>query len=116
MLEDQIREDRESGDEFKIRFVSFVLGMLLCPTMKLFVRRSFLHILKDTAMIKKMNWAELVWSHLVHNIEEFKSNKQSGLSGCILFLMVMTFNLYVKLLFSIKGYHVLITFHSKLYL
>ena len=41
MLEDQIREDREGGDEFKIHFVLFVLGALLCPTMKLFVRRFF---------------------------------------------------------------------------
>ena len=79
MLEDQIREDREGGDEFKIRFVLFVLGALLCPTMILFVRRYFLHILEDTVAIKKMNWAELVWSYLVHDIEEFKNNKQSGL-------------------------------------
>ena len=55
MLEDQIREDREGGDEFKICFVLFVLGALLCPTMKLFVRRYFLHILEDTVAIKKMN-------------------------------------------------------------
>ena len=74
MLEDQIREDREGGDEFKICFVLFVLGALLCPTMKLFVRRYFPHILEDTVTIKKMNWVELVLSYLVHDIEEFKSN------------------------------------------
>ena len=78
--------------------------------------RYYARQLEDTVAIKKMNWAELIWSYLVHGIEDFKSNKQSGLSGCILFFMVMTFNLYVKLLFSIKGYHVLITFRSKLYL
>ena len=60
MLEYQIREDRESGDGFKIHFILFVLGVLLCPTMKLFVRCSFLHILEDIVAIKKMNWAELV--------------------------------------------------------
>ena len=116
ILEDQIREDREGVGEFKIHFILFVLDALLCPTMKLVVRRSFLYILEDTAAIKKMNWAELLWSYLVHDIEEFKSNKQNGLSSCILFLIVMTFNLYVKLLFSIEGYHVQITFRSKLYL
>ena len=43
MLENQIREDKECGNDFKVHFVLFVLGALLCPTMKLFVKRSFLH-------------------------------------------------------------------------
>ena len=31
MLENQIREDREGGNNFKVRFVLFVLSALLCP-------------------------------------------------------------------------------------
>ena len=42
MLENQIREDKEGGNDFKVRFVLFMLGALLCPTMKFFVKRSFL--------------------------------------------------------------------------
>ena len=43
MLENQIREDKEGRNDFKVCFVLFVLGALLCLTMKLFVKRSFLH-------------------------------------------------------------------------
>ena len=31
MFENQIREDREGENDFKVRFVLFVLGALLCP-------------------------------------------------------------------------------------
>ncbi|RVW58872.1 hypothetical protein CK203_108327 [Vitis vinifera] len=34
-----------------------------------------------------MNWAEFVLSYLVHGIEEFKKKQQSGVCGCLLFLM-----------------------------
>eukprot|EP00261_Vitis_vinifera_P032593 XP_019073836.1 PREDICTED: uncharacterized protein LOC104878272 [Vitis vinifera] len=88
MLENQIREDKEGGNDFKVRFVLFVLGALLCPTMKLFVKRSFLHLVKDINSIKKMNWAEFVLSYLMHGIEEFKMKQQSGVCGCLLFLML----------------------------
>ena len=65
MLEKQIRDD-------KFCFILFVLSSLLCPTMKLFVKRSFLHIVEDIDSIKKMNWAEFALSDLVHRIEECK--------------------------------------------
>ena len=83
MLENQIRDD-------KFCFILFVLSALLCPTMKLFVKRSFLNLVEDIDSIKKMNWAEFVLSYLVHKIEEFKRKQQSGVSGCLLFFMVMS--------------------------
>lgn len=92
MLENQIRQEKECGDEFKIRFVLFVLGALLCPTMKVSVKPSFLHLLEDTASIKKINWAQIVFFFLVRGINEFKSKKRSsGISGCLFFLMVIHF-------------------------
>ena len=90
MLENQIREDKERGTDFKVHFVLFVLGALLCPTMKFFVKRSFLHLVEDIDSIKKMNWVEFVLSFLVHGIEEFKMKQESGVCGCLLFLMVMS--------------------------
>ena len=90
MLENQIREDKEGGNNFKVHFVLFVLGALLCPTMKLFMKRSFLHLVEDIDSIKKMNWAQFVLSYLVHGTEKFKRKQQSGVSGCLLFLMVMS--------------------------
>ena len=90
MLENQIREDKEGRNDLKVCFVLFVLGALLCPTMKLFVKRSFLHLVEDIDSIKKMNWAEFVFSYLMHGIEEFKRKQQSGVSGYLFFVMVMS--------------------------
>ena len=55
MLENQIRNDKEGGNNFKVHFVLFVLGALLCPTMKPFMKHSFLHLVEDIDSIKKMN-------------------------------------------------------------
>ena len=90
MLENQIREDKEGGNNFKVCFVLFVLGALLCLTMKLFVKHFFLHLVEDIDSIKKMNWAKFVLSYLMHGIEEFKMKQKSGVCGCLLFLMVMS--------------------------
>ncbi|KAL6348671.1 hypothetical protein AAG906_019370 [Vitis piasezkii] len=98
MLENQIREDKEGGNDFKVRFVLFVLGALLCPTMKLFVNRSFLHLVEDIDSIKKMNWAEFVLSYLVHGIEEFKKKQQSGVCGCLFI------RCYLPTTFSVSSY------------
>ena len=90
MLENQIRKHKQGGNNFKVCFVLFVLGALLCPAMKLFVKRFFLYLVEDIDSIKKMNLVEFVLSYLVHEIEEFKRKQQSGVSGCLLFFMVMS--------------------------
>ena len=92
MLENQIQQEKDCGDEFKICFVLFALGALLCPTMKVSVKPSFLHLFQDTASIKKINWAQIVFFFLVRGINDFKSKKRSsGISGCLFFLMVIHF-------------------------
>ena len=46
MLEKQIKEDIDNGDEFKVHFVLFMLGALSYPIMKVYVKHFFLHILE----------------------------------------------------------------------
>ena len=67
-----------------------MLGALLYLIMKHFVKRSFLHLMENIDSIKKMNWAEFVFSYLMHGIEEFKRKQQSGVSGYLFFVMVMS--------------------------
>ena len=67
------------------------VGVLLCPIMKLVAKRSFLYILEDITSINKMNWDELVFAFLVHDIKEF--NKQSGVFNC-LYLYIIFFSNY----------------------
>ena len=49
MLENQIREDKEGGNVFKVRFVLFVLGALLCPIMS-FLWNVLFYILWKTSI------------------------------------------------------------------
>ena len=86
MLENQISENKEGENDFKVCFVLFVLDALLCPTMKFFVKHSFLHLVEDIDSIKKMNWVEFVSSYFVHETKELKRKKQSGFCDCLLFL------------------------------
>ena len=82
-----------------------MLGVLLCLTMKIFIKRSFSHILENTGSIKKINLVELVLSYLMNEIEDFKTNKQSDIFGYLLFFMVMSLYiiyLMVNLEFVIK--------------
>ncbi|RVW21390.1 hypothetical protein CK203_106921 [Vitis vinifera] len=51
--------------------------------------------------IKKMNWAEFVLSYLVHGIEEFKKKQQSGVCGCLLFLMRNSYRYILDLLLGL---------------
>ena len=90
VLENQISENKEGENDFKVCFVLFVLDALLCPTMKFFVKHSFLHLVEDIDSIKKMNWAEFVSSYFVHEIKELKRKKQSGFCDCLLFFMVIS--------------------------
>ncbi|KAL6320754.1 hypothetical protein AAG906_008754 [Vitis piasezkii] len=46
--------------------------------MKLFVNRSFLHLVEDIDSIKKMNWAEFVLSYLVHGLKSLRRNNKVG--------------------------------------
>ena len=75
--------------------------------------------MEDTSQIKKINWVELVLSYLVHRIEKFKTRKQSGICGCLLFFMVISLYiiyLIVNLEFVIKKLGKLTICPSKLYL
>lgn len=75
MLENQIKEDIDGGNDFKVCFVLFVLSALLYPIMKLFVKCFLQNLLEDMASINKMNWTKLVLSYLVHKIQKFNTNK-----------------------------------------
>ena len=107
VLKNQIKEDREGGNDFKVHFVLFVLGALLCLTMQLFIKRSFLYLMEDIDSIKKMNWAKFMLFYLVHWIEEFKKKQQSGVCSCLLFFMVMSLYIIyivVNFEFSMKDF------------
>ena len=83
ILENQIKEDIDYESNFEVRFVLFILGVLLCLIIKLVVQHSFLHTLENTASINKMNYGELIFSFSL-----CITSKSSTLTNKVMFLIV----------------------------
>ncbi|KAK1571204.1 hypothetical protein Q3G72_013330 [Acer saccharum] len=79
---------RSADDEFKITFMLFVIGTILCPQGGIYVSSSYLHVLKDVTVIHTMNWASWCFKLLIDEIKQFKSLGHRGVTGCVLFLQI----------------------------
>ncbi|KAL4606259.1 hypothetical protein ACB092_09G089200 [Castanea dentata] len=89
LLEGKLKEMKTLGKEFVGCFVLFVLGTLLCPTPKPYIKRSFISILLNIDEFKSLNWAKLVLDFLIRGVRKYKEKNRVGVSGCLLFLMVI---------------------------
>ncbi|XP_076920319.1 uncharacterized protein LOC143581412 isoform X1 [Bidens hawaiensis] len=78
----------EAGDDFKRAFLLYVLGTLLCPTARLDVSPSFLHLLTDMDSIHEYNWAKFLLDRLVREVSRYRQGKQRAVGGCLLFLQI----------------------------
>ncbi|MFS7890453.1 putative protein-serine/threonine phosphatase [Helianthus anomalus] len=78
----------EAGDDFKRAFLLYVLGTLLCPTARLDVSPSFLHLLTDMDSIHEYNWAKFLLDRLVREVSRYRQGKQRAVGGCLLFLQL----------------------------
>ncbi|XP_059643330.1 uncharacterized protein LOC132285181 [Cornus florida] len=78
----------EAGDDFKRSFVLYALGTLLCPTARLDVSPSFLHVLTNIDVIHQYNWGKFLLDRLVREVSRFRQGKQRAVGGCLLFLQL----------------------------
>ncbi|KAK9054194.1 hypothetical protein SSX86_025272 [Deinandra increscens subsp. villosa] len=78
----------EAGDDFKRAFLLYILGTLLCPTARLDVSPSFLHLLTDMDSIHEYNWAKFLLDRLVREVSRYRQGKQRAVGGCLLFLQI----------------------------
>ena len=88
LLKGKLKEMKTSGKEFVGCFLLFVLGTLLCPTPKPYIKRSFISILLNIDEFKNLNWAKLVLDFLIRGVRKYKEKNRVGVNGCLLFLMV----------------------------
>ena len=77
------------GNEFVGYYLLFVLGTLLCPTTKPYVKWSFISILHNIEEIKNLNWAKFVLDFLNQGVSKYKDKNHVSINGCVLFLMVI---------------------------
>ncbi|OMO88198.1 Peptidase C48, SUMO/Sentrin/Ubl1 [Corchorus olitorius] len=90
-LEEEIQKMEEGNDEFKVKFVLYAIGKILCPTMRIDIPQSYLFSIRDVTKLKDVNWGKVLYDHLLNGIEGFHSHKQGCCSGFILFLIVFFF-------------------------
>ncbi|KAK2661585.1 hypothetical protein Ddye_000159 [Dipteronia dyeriana] len=86
VLKEKMKILRFADDEFKITFMLFVIGAVLCSQGGIYVSSSYLHVLKNVTVIHTMNWAGWCFKLLINGIKQFKSLGQGGVTGCVLFL------------------------------
>ena len=54
LLEDELNKMETSGNEFVSYFLLFIVGTLLCPTTKSYIKRSFFFFKKFAVMLKRL--------------------------------------------------------------
>ncbi|KAL7234430.1 hypothetical protein ACSBR1_017933 [Camellia fascicularis] len=89
-LKSYLIETKDARTEFKRKFVLYIIGALLCPTMKAGVHQSFIEMVKNVESISQFNWAKHTLDFLVDRIDIAKVKEQSDVCGCLLLLKVPT--------------------------
>ena len=89
LLEDELNKIETSGNEFVSYFLLFIVGTLLCPTTKSYVKRSFVLICRNVEEIRNLNWAKFVLDYLIQGVRKHKDNNLVAVDGCVLLLMVI---------------------------
>lgn len=78
----------DTGDEFKRKFVLYVLGAFLCPTTMPALSLSFIHAVKDVKGMGFCNWAKLTLEFLVHGVRKYRNKGHREATGCIFRLVL----------------------------
>ncbi|KAI8542608.1 hypothetical protein RHMOL_Rhmol08G0150700 [Rhododendron molle] len=87
-LKDYLKETKSVGDDFKMKFVLYVLGAFLYPTTKPVLKKSYLHAVKNVEAMKECNWAKLTLDFLTSSIRKCKQKGHLRANGCLLLLVV----------------------------
>ncbi|KAM5548716.1 hypothetical protein ABKV19_000233 [Rosa sericea] len=91
----RLRQTNIVDDTFRVGFVLFLLGTLLCPS-SIILASKYLQPLRETSDIKFKNWATFSFKYLVEGVSSFKNRKRSCvINGCVLFLQLFYFDLIV---------------------
>ncbi|CAH9075859.1 unnamed protein product [Cuscuta europaea] len=91
-VRDEIKAEREGGEQFKRLFVLFIVSHVLAPTSNRTTSMNLVLALEDVGNIKKVNWCGYVLKKLGQAVERFKRNTENSfVGGCILLLQILYF-------------------------
>ncbi|CAL9029532.1 unnamed protein product [Prunus brigantina] len=72
---------KNADEDFKVRFVMFALGTVLCPTSSPSVTGNYLTFLMIPGKIKTKNWADHGFKFLFEGVRSFKAKKVAYING-----------------------------------
>ncbi|KAI5336779.1 hypothetical protein L3X38_016048 [Prunus dulcis] len=91
-LGEQLEKCENADEDFKVRFVMFALGTVLCPTSSPSVTGNYLTFLTIPGKIETKNWADHGFNFLCEGIRSFKAKKVLYVNGSLLFLQLLYFD------------------------
>ncbi|CAL8175660.1 unnamed protein product [Prunus armeniaca] len=74
-LAEQLEKCENADEDFKVRFVMFALGTVLCPTSSPSVTGNYLTFLMIPGKIETKNWADHGFKFLCEGVRSFKAKK-----------------------------------------
>lgn len=80
-------------DVFKIAFCMFALTTIICPGNTDEVDKRLVLLLMSTGEIYKKDWPTFALKFLLQRVSEHKANNNRIISGCILFLQLLYFDI-----------------------
>ncbi|ONH94452.1 hypothetical protein PRUPE_7G017400, partial [Prunus persica] len=91
-LAEQLEKCENANEDFKVRFVMFALGTILCPTSSPSVTGKYLTFLTIPRKIETKNWADHGFNFLCEGVRSFKAKKVAYVNGSLLFLQLLYFD------------------------
>ncbi|CAL9028803.1 unnamed protein product [Prunus brigantina] len=91
-LAEQLEKCENADEDFKVRFVMFALGTVLCPTSSPSVTGNYLTFLTIPGKIETKNWANHGFNFLCEGVRSFKAKKVAYVNGSLLFLQLFYFD------------------------
>ncbi|KAI8555924.1 hypothetical protein RHMOL_Rhmol05G0213500 [Rhododendron molle] len=81
--------NKKDDNDFKVSFVLYIMGIILCLTSEFGVNKRFLHALKDLSSVRELDWSQFVLKFLAECIQKYQKGRKV-IRGCLLFLMHCT--------------------------
>ncbi|KAL3538200.1 hypothetical protein ACH5RR_001566 [Cinchona calisaya] len=82
-----LKNMQSSGDEFKVKFVLFVIVRVLCPAMNFSISKSLLCAVCNVDKLPSYNWSKYILDNLVNGIRRRRERSARGVGGYVLLLM-----------------------------
>ena len=87
-LKQMMMKSGTPDDDFKRIFVLFTIGVILAPTVKPYVKASYLPVVRKVSDIPKFNWSQFTLTHLLTSCNNYIVKKRANIQGNLTLLQV----------------------------